>query len=92
MSRSRVHVNQARYVFEQKFPHATLFQEEEKITRPKFRKTIINNSHVMRYMPFWITYKTCNNTPDFREEGEFCFSHFSTEAKMAPVSKRLETS
>ena len=37
----------------------------------------------MHYMPFWITYKTCNNIPDFREEekkkGRKKITNFSTE-------------
>ena len=45
-------------------PHSKKKQD----TRLNSVKIMINNSNVMHYMPFWIIYKTCNNTPDFREE------------------------
>ena len=44
----------------------------------------------MHYMPFWVTYKTSNNTPDFREKGrgkklKKLIINLSTEAKMASL-------
>ena len=70
---------------------------EETIYPAKFgrKKSIINNSHVMHYMPFWITDKTCNNTPDFREgkkkerkrKKKKKSFHFSTEAKATLVNE-----
>ena len=46
-----------------KFPMPP-YSKKKQFTRPKSVKIIINNNHVVHYMPFWITYKTCNNTLD----------------------------
>ena len=65
------------------------YSKKKQFTRLNSVKIIINNSHVMHYMPFWITYKTCNNTPDFREEEKKKGKKKSlTFRRMASVSKR----
>ncbi len=46
-----------------KFPMPP-YSKKKQFTRPNSVKIIINNNHVVHYMPFWITYKTCNNTLD----------------------------
>ena len=43
------------------------YSKKKQYTRLNSEKNIINNSQVMQCMHFWITYKTCNNTPDLRE-------------------------
>ena len=43
------------------------YSKPEEIVYLNSVKIIMNNSHVVHCMPFWITYKTCNNTLDFRE-------------------------